>query len=150
MKNWTQLTTSFVLSLQLPLCIDLSSILSVGYEAWKFGITRMSCGNDARKKCPSIQLAFVPEKCGKADLTSYRQAGVEVINILSRFTSCIERASIDEAYLDITEAALERVKSLEFSAIQPSELPATHIASKPCQSHDLQAKSWEVTDKVEH
>ena len=106
-------------------------------------------GNDARKKCQSIQLAYVPEKRGKADLTSYRQAGAEVINILSRFTSCIERASIDEAYLDITEAALERVKSLEFSTVQPCELPATHIAGKPRQSHDPQAKSWNATDEVD-
>lgn len=35
-------------------------------------------------------------------LCRYRQAGAEVIKSISKFTSKIERASIDEAYIDVT------------------------------------------------
>lgn len=121
----------------------------MGYEARKFGITRMLRGDEARKKCPSIQLAYVPEKRGKADLTSYRQAGAEVISILSQYTSCIERASIDEAFLDITEKVLERIRTLEFSVVQPSSLPATHVAGKACQSCDPSPRSCDTMENIE-
>lgn len=43
---------------------------------------------------------------GKADLTIYRDAGAAVIKVLSKSGIC-ERASIDEAYLDVTAAAQE-------------------------------------------
>ncbi|CAH8475171.1 unnamed protein product [Heterobilharzia americana] len=45
----------------------------------------------------------VPEKRGKAELTKYRVAGSEVIHCISEFTKDIERASIDEAYVDLTD-----------------------------------------------
>lgn len=32
----------------------------------------------------------------------YRDAGIEVAKVLQKFTTLLERASIDEAYLDIT------------------------------------------------
>ena len=54
------------------------SILAVGYEARKFGISRMLRGDEAKEKCPDIILFHVPEKRGKADLTKYRLAGAEV------------------------------------------------------------------------
>ena len=55
-----------------------SSILAVGYEARKFGVTRMLRGDEAKQKCPDIIIFNVPEKRGKADLTKYRLAGAEV------------------------------------------------------------------------
>lgn len=39
----------------------------------------------------------------------YRDAGKEVLQVLSDFTDRIERASIDEAYLDLTEVVKERL-----------------------------------------
>lgn len=39
----------------------------------------------------------------------YREAGKEVLQVLSDFTDRIERASIDEAYLDLTEVVKERL-----------------------------------------
>ena len=59
-------------------------------------------GDEAKAKCPEIVLVHVPESRGKADLTLFREAGAEVIEVLATFTECIERASIDEAYLDLT------------------------------------------------
>ena len=55
-----------------------SSILAVGYEARKFGISRMIRGDEAKEKYPDLILFHVPEKRGKADLTKYRLAGAEV------------------------------------------------------------------------
>lgn len=36
-------------------------------------------------------------------LTRYREAGAEVIDVLKQFSDAVERASIDEAYIDLTE-----------------------------------------------
>ncbi|KAK4440377.1 DNA polymerase eta [Sesamum alatum] len=79
-------------------------LIAVGYEARKFGVKRSMRGDEAKKVCPDIQLVQVPVARGKADLGVYRNAGSEVVSILSRKGRC-ERASIDEVYLDLTEAA---------------------------------------------
>eukprot|EP00731_Ephydatia_muelleri_P024747 Em0016g1018a len=104
------------------------SIIAVDYEARKYGVSRGNNGDEARKLCPHIKLPRIPEKRGKADLTNYRAASAEVIKVLSRFSSCIERASIDEAYIDITDAVSERIRLLDTTKVLPSMLPATHVA----------------------
>ena len=75
----------------------------MGYEARKFGVTRQMRGDDAKEKCPDVNLIYVPENRGKADLSNYRDAGAEVIQVLSSFSDCLERASIDEAFIDLSE-----------------------------------------------
>ncbi|XP_072952423.1 DNA polymerase eta isoform X1 [Typha angustifolia] len=79
-------------------------LIAVSYEARKFGVKRSMRGDEAKKICPSIQLVQVPVAHGKADLNIYRAAGSEVIEILAMRGKC-ERASIDEVYLDLTDAA---------------------------------------------
>ncbi|KAL1537541.1 DNA-directed DNA polymerase [Salvia divinorum] len=79
-------------------------LIAVGYEARAFGVKRSMRGDEAKKVCPEIELVQVPVSRGKADLTVYRDAGSEVVSILSSKGRC-ERASIDEVYLDLTEAA---------------------------------------------
>ncbi|KAL2934209.1 DNA polymerase eta [Bienertia sinuspersici] len=74
-----------------------------GGESWSGGISSMR-GDEAKILCPQIQLVQVPVARGKADLSSYRDAGSEVVSILARKGRC-ERASIDEVYLDLTDAA---------------------------------------------
>ena len=46
-------------------------IIAVNYPARDEGVTRHMRGNEAKKKCPSINLVQVPEVRGKADLTKY-------------------------------------------------------------------------------
>lgn len=75
----------------------LVSIIAVSYEARDFGVTRTMRGDEAKEKCPDITLVRVPEARGKANLTHYREAGAEVIAVLSRFCDNCERASVDEA-----------------------------------------------------
>ncbi|KAL9236000.1 hypothetical protein vseg_010715 [Gypsophila vaccaria] len=79
-------------------------LIAVSYEARKHGVKRSMRGDEAKNVCPEIQLVQVPVARGKADLNTYRNAGSEVISILARKGRC-ERASIDEVYLDLTEAA---------------------------------------------
>lgn len=98
------------------------------YEARKHGVTRMIGGDEARKRCPEIQLVRVPERRGKADLTCYREVGAEVIQALSRFTEQLERASIDEAFLDITDLVQERMRGNRGRKVEAHMLPATHVA----------------------
>ncbi|GFS13089.1 DNA polymerase eta [Elysia marginata] len=102
-------------------------IIAVGYEARKFGVTRNMRGDDAKQKCPEIHLARVPETRGKADLTRYREAGAEVIAVFSKFCSCVERASVDEAFLDITQEVSQRLKALDDSCTLLQQIPNTFV-----------------------
>ncbi|GLE07566.1 hypothetical protein PINS_up018134 [Pythium insidiosum] len=101
------------------------SLLAINYVARKFGIGRMDNVADARKKCPQIHLPHVEtlgenRKPGsvfdrthqKAILRRYRVASKEIFEILARFAPICERASIDEAYLDVTQQVLEKMKSM--------------------------------------
>ncbi|XP_074652840.1 DNA polymerase eta-like [Tubulanus polymorphus] len=104
-------------------------IIAVGYEARACGVTRNMRGDDAKSVCPDINLIAVPQVRGKADLTKYRNAGAEVIVVLSQFSACVERASVDEAYIDITDEAEIRLKSLSENnkSLTGNMLPNTHI-----------------------
>ena len=91
----------------------------------------------------------MPEKRGKADLTKYRHAGAEVISILSRYTSCIERASVDEAYLDITSIVFEKMEEMGFESVLTSDLPSTHVAG--CEHIDTaEGTILEEGDPLDH
>ena len=98
-----QYTDSYDLQINAMAWYFFYSIIAVSYEAQKFGVTRNMRGDEAKEKCPEIILARVPEARGKADLTRYREAGAEVIEVLQTFSDICERASVDEAYLDLTE-----------------------------------------------
>ncbi|BFI31800.1 DNA polymerase eta [Marchantia polymorpha subsp. ruderalis] len=119
------------------------AIIAVGYEARHAGVTRIMRGDDARKLCPDINLVQVPVAHGKADLTIYRDAGTEVVEIFSRMGIC-ERASIDEVYLDITEAAVVRLMhSPPYAADHYSaEVLGTHIIGLDKDSHSNNVKEW--------
>ncbi|ONM37765.1 DNA polymerase eta isoform X1 [Zea mays] len=83
-------------------------LIAVSYEARGFGVKRSMRGDEAKRVCPGINLVQVPVARGKADLNLYRSAGAEVVAILASKGKC-ERASIDEVYLDLTDAANEMV-----------------------------------------
>ncbi|XP_046998076.1 DNA polymerase eta [Schistocerca americana] len=102
-------------------------IIAVNYEARAFGVTRHLRGKEARKKCPDIVLVSVPSVRGKADISKYRDAGREVAAVFCQFTDCVERASVDEAYLDITKAVEERMCLLGKGKVTPTQLPNTFV-----------------------
>ncbi|XP_077876085.1 DNA polymerase eta isoform X2 [Ictidomys tridecemlineatus] len=105
-------------------------IIAVSYEARAFGVTRNMWADDAKKLCPDLLLAQVRESRGKANLTKYREASVEVMEVMSRF-AVIERASIDEAYVDLTSAVQEKLQKLQGHPISADLLPTTYIEGLP-------------------
>ncbi|KAE8280698.1 DNA polymerase eta [Larimichthys crocea] len=105
------------------------SIIAVSYEARAHGVTRNMWVDDAKILCPDLQVARVRESHGKADLTHYREASVEVIEVMSRF-AVIERASIDEAYMDLTAAVQQRLKNMADTQIE-AHLRTTYIQGYP-------------------
>ncbi|XP_032513926.2 DNA polymerase eta [Danaus plexippus] len=98
-------------------------IIAVNYVARAMGVTRHMRGNEAKQKCPEIQLPSVPCFRGKADITKYREAGKDVAKVLQRFTPLLERASIDEAYLDITDPVRKRILNIDVGDINSNMLP---------------------------
>ncbi|XP_049337516.1 DNA polymerase eta [Astyanax mexicanus] len=111
-------------------------IIAVSYEARAHGVTRNMFADDAKKLCPDLRVARVRESHGKADLTNYREASVEVIEVMSRF-AVIERASIDEAYMDLTSSVQKRLKDLATERIEPHLLKATYVQGFPHSTEEL-------------
>uniref|UniRef100_A0A3Q2YJ79 DNA polymerase eta-like n=1 Tax=Hippocampus comes TaxID=109280 RepID=A0A3Q2YJ79_HIPCM len=110
-------------------------IIAVSYEARVHGVTKNMWVDDAKKLCPDLQVARVRESHGKADLTPYREASVEVIQVMSRF-AVVERASIDEAYMDLTVAVQQRLKDMTDKQIKPHLLKTTCIQGYPHNSSE--------------
>ena len=74
-------------------------------------------GEDAVAKCKDIVLFHTPQRRGKADSSKYREASFEVFDVLTNYDSdlVIEKASIDEAYIDLSDY-LNRNPDLELPA----------------------------------
>ncbi|XP_043993281.1 DNA polymerase eta [Gambusia affinis] len=121
-------------------------IIAVSYEARAHGVTRNMWVDDAKKLCPDLQVARVRESHGKADLTHYREASVEVIEVMSRF-AVIERASIDEAYMDLTAAVQQRCKNIADQPIDQRLLRTTHIQGYPFPDNDSNQVDDSALDK---
>lgn len=122
-------------------------IIAVSYEARAHGVSRNMWADDARKLCPDLQVARVREAHGKADLTFYREASVEVIEVMSRF-AVIERASIDEAYMDLTASVQDRLKHMSVQDITPQQLRSTYVQGFPQTSSGGPSEDA-ATDKEE-
>ncbi|CAN0156114.1 unnamed protein product [Pylaiella littoralis] len=93
-----------------------SSIIAVSYEARSFGVKRNMKAVDAQKACPELTLVQVPTRNGKADISLYRHAGEKVVSVLELAggaLTAVEKASIDEVYVDVTRAAHALLSSLE-------------------------------------
>ncbi|MBN3309263.1 POLH polymerase, partial [Amia calva] len=105
-------------------------IIAVSYEARAYGVTRSMCAEDAKKLCPDLEVVLVREYYGKANLNRYRDASVEVIEVMSRF-AVIERASIDEAYMDLTSSVQKRLRAMAGRPMEPGLLKTTHVQGFP-------------------
>jgi len=114
-------------------------IIAVNYEARAKGVTRQMRGDEAKEKCPDIVLVRVPETREKADLTKYRKAGREVIEVLLDSGATVERASIDEAYLDLTAVVEKRLK--DGQTVSSTKLPNTFVGGDD-GDRDEAVKDW--------
>ena len=115
-------------------------IIAVNYEARAQGVGRQMRGDDAREKCPEIVLVRVPESRDKADLTKYRRAGREVIEVLLASGATVERASIDEAYLDLTKLVEERLR--EGRKVTPEQVANTHLGGGKGEGRGEMMRAW--------
>jgi DNA polymerase eta len=62
----------------------------------------------------------VPTAHGKADLTIYRTEGAKVLKLLARGADAVERASIDEVFLDLSSAAAAALESRSWESLVAS------------------------------
>ncbi|MFO1069601.1 MAG: DNA polymerase IV [Geminicoccaceae bacterium] len=86
----------------LPLAVggggERGVVMTASYEARRFGVRSAMPGALARRLCP--ELVFV-----RARFDAYRAASRTIREIFRSWTPLVEPLSLDEAYLDVTEAA---------------------------------------------
>ncbi|BGP48674.1 N-acetyltransferase eso1 [Rhodotorula kratochvilovae] len=95
-----------------------NGLIAVNYPARAYGITRHETPAEALKKCPDLRLVHVqtykngetepgywdgakPET-HKVSLDMYRKESRKILEVFSEFCPVVEKASIDESYLDLT------------------------------------------------
>ncbi|GAA5967675.1 hypothetical protein JCM11641_005731 [Rhodosporidiobolus odoratus] len=109
-----------------------NGLIAVNYPARAFGITRHESPAEALKKCPNLKLVHVQTyKNGEAEpgywegakpethkvsLDMYRKESRKILEVFTEVCPVVEKASIDESFLDLTlpvrRALLARCPSL--------------------------------------
>jgi DNA polymerase-4 len=79
--------------------LSRSVITSATYEARPFGIRAGMSTQEAKRRCPQLILV-------EGNHSKYTETSARIFSILKQFTPLVEVASIDEAYLDITQSML--------------------------------------------
>src|SRR3989304_1555571 len=79
--------------------LSRSVVTSATYEARPFGIRAGMPVQEAKRRCPQLIL-------GEGDHSKYTETAARIFSILKDYTPLVEVASIDEAYLDITQSLL--------------------------------------------
>lgn len=102
--------------------VQWGGLIAVNYPARRLGIGRFETLRDALAKCPEIQYSHVPtyrvghaeyqyhanpdKATHKVSLDPYRRASKKIFDVLGSFPGVlVEKGGVDEAYLDVTEAA---------------------------------------------
>ncbi|KAJ1728864.1 N-acetyltransferase eso1, partial [Coemansia sp. Benny D160-2] len=101
-------------------------LIAVNYPARNKGIRRMDTAREALDKCPELQLVHVATFSGtsppdyhpspsvtthKVSLDGYRRASREIMGVIRRLCPTMSKASIDEAYLDVSSIVKEQIIS---------------------------------------
>jgi len=79
--------------------LSRSVVTSATYEARPYGIRAGMSIQEARRRCPQLILV-------KGNHSKYTETSARIFSILKDYTPIVEVASIDEAYLDITQSQL--------------------------------------------
>ena len=79
--------------------LSRSVITSASYEARPYGLRAGMSTQEAKKRCPQLILV-------EGNHSKYTEVSARIFSYLKEYTPCVEVASIDEAYLDITESQL--------------------------------------------
>lgn len=118
------------------------SLIAVSYPAREFGISRMDKIKDAKKKCPNLlavhvatykegekepgYLENVDTRTHKVSLDLYRRESNKIITMFKEAlpTGEIEKASIDEAFIDFTRPVREKLlERYPYLAEAPTDVP---------------------------
>lgn len=123
-------------------CVQWSSIIAVSYAARKYGISRMDSVKIAFEKCPNLvpihtavfkkgedfwqyhdgygswnndpNKKLSPETY-KVSLIPYRREGRKVLKIFQEYCDLVEKASVDEMFLDLGRLCFQHLLLLEGS-----------------------------------
>jgi DNA polymerase-4 len=79
--------------------LSRSVVTSATYEARPFGIRAGMSIQEAKRRCPQLILV-------EGNHSKYTETAARIFSILKEYTPLVEVASIDEAYLDITQSLL--------------------------------------------
>jgi len=79
--------------------ISRSVVTSATYEARPYGIRAGMSTQEAKRRCPQLILV-------EGNHSKYTETAARIFSILKEYTPLVEIASIDEAYLDITQSLL--------------------------------------------
>jgi DNA polymerase-4 len=79
--------------------LSRSVVTSATYEARPYGIRAGMSTQEAKRRCPQLILV-------EGDHSKYTETAARIFVILKNYTPLVEVASIDEAYLDITQSLL--------------------------------------------
>ena len=79
--------------------LSRSVVTSATYEARPYGIRAGMSTQEAKRRCPPLILV-------EGNHSKYTETAARIFSILKKFTPLVEVASVDEAYLDITESLL--------------------------------------------
>jgi DNA polymerase-4 len=81
-------------------------VAAASYEARKFGVRSAMPSKTAIRKCPD--LIFV-----KPRFSRYKEISDQICNIFFEYTDLVEPLSLDEAYLDVTNAKITVILRFE-------------------------------------
>jgi len=79
--------------------LSRSVVTSATYEARPYGIRAGMPTQEAKRRCPQLILV-------EGNHSKYTETAARIFSILKEYTPLVEVASIDEAYLDITQSLL--------------------------------------------
>ena len=79
--------------------LSRSVVTSATYEARPYGVRAGMPVQEAKRRCPQLILV-------EGDHSKYTTTSARIFSLLKEYTPLVEVASIDEAYLDITESQL--------------------------------------------
>src|SRR4030066_1132677 len=79
--------------------LSRSVVASATYEARPYGIRAGMSIQEAKRRCPQLILV-------EGNHSKYTETAARIFSILKEYTPLVEVASIDEAYLDITQSLL--------------------------------------------
>mmetsp|Transcript_10106 Transcript_10106/g.19070 ORF Transcript_10106/g.19070 Transcript_10106/m.19070 type:complete len:681 (+) Transcript_10106:148-2190(+) len=139
----------------VPLAVQQwHGLIAVNYAARGFGIKRGMRIAEAKRLCAGLMCVHVetigtnsntsdtPDRLTtKVSLERYRRAGASVFDVFQRFFPRTERASIDEAFLDITaevDSALAQClhQDTHLHAPEPLDLSHSNVFGGALDPHD--------------